>query len=179
MPRLSKLVAQFSSSLIKEDGSRVRGFLKDPPDVRATFDGLFTPRSMLLAPPEEKIKAGDVVIDRHGTQFLCGSWFDSNYRTLLVCKQFVLFEAPVRLAWSRPTFTYEPLTKQRRSGPDMDLGMITAMKESLSRVTDGVDVTETRYRVIVGQPIQLEDNLDKKRVTRVEQTLGLYYGETF
>ena len=175
---LSDIVAAFSAPLVTGRGTNIVGQFRAPQNVRATFDGLFTPRSMLLVPPGQDIIAGDTVTDADGNSFLCGTWPVDRFLGRVVAQVFVVFDAPLALTWGRPITTPDLVSGLNRLTGTKNLGTIQGLKETIGKAKDETNVSVSMYRVMTGSPIQLDDYVDGSRVTRLVPTLGLYYAET-
>jgi hypothetical protein len=164
MPSLSGVVTRFSQKLYKSDGTIIYGYYRPPQNVRASFDGLFTPRSMLACAPTQDVNVGDCLGDGLGNYFLLGTWATSTYLGGLVAQQFVLFDAPEIFIWQRAVTTIEPVSGLQVMQAPRLMGKLRGLKEPLAKVKDGMDV-------------QLNDMIDGYRVQKVENVVGLSYAE--
>ena len=178
MPDLSRIVQQFGATLTKQDGSTIIGTLKPAQDVRATFHGVFAPRSMLIVSANQNVQEGDAVTDPEGNTYLCGAWGNSFFWGSIVALRFVLYYAPHVLAWQRNVTTIEPVSGLATATGLRTLGAVPALKEPLAQVKDAGGSKVQSYRLMVAVPLMLEDWLDGQRVQRVENAGGLYYAET-
>ena len=150
---------------------------RKPPTSGSRYDAEFIPRHSLLVSPSENIPVGTVIFDKTGNRFLCMPWATEHYRGQPLVTHMVLFEVTQDLLWVRPTDTVEPISGLAQPGEDEVLGIVPAAVDPFRRKTDALHIEQEIYKVMCVAPILVGDFLDKKRVRRVETSLGVTYAQ--
>lgn len=179
MPEISALALALGTRFIKPSGAVFRGVLRAPPSGGASYDAGYTPRRSLVVARDTNLKAGEVITDTSGTRYLCAAWASDGVMGVQATRSFILFAITGYERWSRPVFSTEPISGQRKVERNRDYGMVAVCREFYRSREDGTRVDEEVYRVLTGSPLQIGDLLEERRVQRVEQILGVYSCEAF
>jgi len=136
------------------------------------------PRHVLRTVYPTALKIGMVIESLQGSKFIVGDNGPSeNWRGTLF-QSFRLFEPTGRYSWKRRTRIVDPITKAERDGPLETLGTIWAAIEALEREVNDSRLRQSfeQNRFITGAPVQSDDLIDNRPITKVDKQLGLQIG---
>lgn len=163
-----------------ENGSGwVKGLLSDTEQESQPTYVFIQPRHVFRTPFPTPLKAGMVIRSRSGEVYIVGENGPSEHRDGTIWQSFRLFEATKRVAWARRGTTVDAITTLKRDKlvPD-PLGMIWVALEPFDReaVDREIRFSFEQHRVIAGVPLQAQDLIDNRPITKVDKQLGVYIG---
>lgn len=136
------------------------------------------PRHVLRTPFPTALKAGMVIQSPGGSPFIVGENGPSEQREGTLWDSFRLFEPTGRYMLSRRTKVMDPIAKQYKEGPVVNIGLIWAAMEPLDREQSDREmrVNFEQSRFITGSVVANGDLIDNRVVTKVDRQLGLAIG---
>lgn len=136
------------------------------------------PRHVLRATFPTAIKLGMVLRSASGSPFIVGANGPSETYRGTLWQSFRLFEPTGRYDWVRRTRIPDPITRQDREGPTLDMGQIYVAIEPLDRLAFDRELRSNfeQTRFITGAPVLIDDLVDNRAVTKVDVQLGLSIG---
>lgn len=177
MPSLSRPNDRFSINFeIIENGSGTfRGIITEPGQGDVPTYQFNLPRRLLRVTSHLPITAGMVVKDLGGTVFVLANHGASESRDEELFRNFRMFEAPKKYTWQTRGKETDVVTKlQRDTGlidqPDI-WGCYEPTPESFDR---GLRTSVETGRFITNKQINRDDMVDGRKVTRVDDQLGIY-----
>ena len=180
MVSLKTVTKRFEIQFTVVEGGRgiVRGVLSET-DQNAQPSYIFVqPRHVLRSTFPTAIKPGMVIKSPSGAPFIVGANGPSETMDGTLWQSFRLFEPTGRYEWTRRGKVIDPITRQEREGETISLGKIWVAVESMDReVFDrGLRASFEQARFITGAPVQSDDLIDNRAITKVDKQLGVYIG---
>jgi hypothetical protein len=164
---------QFSVVLRTESGNKFHGEFGDPnayPRPRKDVQNL--PHRALVTHRHSETKEGDLVRFKGVKYLLCGQ------HTLTTTKRYLAIEINKVVRWTRNISDTDPVTGMARSA-----ATTTVMNEELE-VTyeprssiEEENFQQSKDRIFTASEIRLDDEIDGKKVERVDNLFGIYMAE--
>lgn len=173
MPSLQKANNRFLTQLqVVEGGSGFfPGTVVEPAQGALPAYQFTNGRRILRTNPGCPVKAGMVIKTKGGAIFIVGNLGDDDE----VFQSFRLFETTGRYAWQSRGKSIDPVTKLPQDTGNVDKGLIWGVYEPASQ-----EVFERQMHLsmesgnfVTNAPVQRDDIIDGKRVTRVDNVLGI------
>lgn len=162
MPELSHALF---SVMRRVDGARFNGHLTSSTTVSTRERA---PYRILLVRKPNFIKAGDTILTRGSEVVILMEHPDdydwaSSYKAVYALDQ---------LPWSRETFIIDPVSKVQKSSGSVSLGTLYVNFDTAEEIKfEGF--TDTKYRFITGQDVQVGDKVGEYFVKRIATALGV------
>ncbi len=173
MPSLRKVNDRFMTRLeVIQNGSGFFQGIVDEPSQGTIPSYQFTNgRRILRLNPGTPIKPGMVIKTKGGDIFITGNLGDDDD----VFTSFRLFETTGRYKWETRGKSIDPVTKLPQDTGLINKGLIWGVYEPVSQeVFDRqLHMNMETGNFITNQNIQRDDIIDGKRVTRVDNVLGV------
>lgn len=164
---------------IVEGGSGFfRGELTETDQKQIPVYAFVNPRHVLRTRGTVALQSGMVIRSPAGLHYIVGDNGPSERPEGEIWQSYRLFEATRQVTWERRTKVIDPVTKLPRDTGRTDMGLIWAAVEPLDREVSDFRMSASfeQSRVITGQPIQQDDLVDGRKVTRAESVLGCTIG---
>lgn len=164
---------------ILEGGSGViRGQIAEADQGQIPSFQFIPARQILRTDTKTALKLAMVIRSPAGVTYLVGENGPSEQAEGTLWQSWRLFEATGRYQWQRRNKTIDPVTELPRDSGYQDMGLIWAAIEPLDREVGDFRMSTTfePARVITGKPIQHDDLIDGRKVTRADQILGVRIG---
>lgn len=179
MDMLSKVGRRFyhKFEVIENGRGWVTGLLSDTEQESQPTYVFIQPRHVFRTPMPTALKAGMVIRSKSGEVYIVGENGPSEHRYGTIWQSFRLFEATARVSWARRGKVTDPITTLERDKQIPDpLGMIWVAYEPFDReaVDREMRFSFEQHRVIAGVPLQAEDLIDNRPITKVDKQLGVY-----
>lgn len=165
-------------SVIEGGQGLVKGVLSET-DQNSQPSYIFVqPRHVLRTLLPTAIRNGMVLRSPSGSIFIVGANGPSETWRGTLWQSFRLFEPTGQVLWQRRKKILDPITKREKDDGLETLGMIWVAIEPIDR--EAYDVTlrtsfeQTRF--ITGAPVQSDDLVDNRAITKVDKQLGLSIG---
>lgn len=180
MVSLNTVGARFEIPFRVVEGGKglVKGILSET-DQNAQPSYIFVqPRHVLRTTLPSAIKLGMVLRSASGANFIVGANGPSETYRGTIWQSFRLFEPTGQYDWVRRSKLEDPITKQPREGPPIPMGKIWVAIEPLDREAFDRSLRSSfeQTRFITGAPIESDDLVDNRAVTKVDKQLGLSIG---
>lgn len=177
MTLLSSADARFASQLtVLEGGSGLfKGIITEPSQGEAPAYQFNNPRRILRVRDGVPVKTGMVIQSQDGAIFMVAEHGASSKQGDILFRSFRLFEADRRFSWQTRQSTIDPVTRLPRdiglSDPVMIYGAYEPAPERFDRQ---VRASFETARFITNRKVGLNDMVDDKKVSRVDEQLGIY-----
>lgn len=136
------------------------------------------PRHVFRTSFPTAVRNGMVLRSPSGSLFIVGANGPSETYRGSIWQSFRLFEPTAKVLWQRRKKRIDPVTKREREDGLELMGEIWVAIEPIDR--EAFDVTlrtsfeQTRF--ITGAPVQSDDLVDNRAITKVDKQLGLSIG---
>ncbi|MDH7796428.1 MULTISPECIES: hypothetical protein [unclassified Beijerinckia] len=140
-------------------------------DGAANTTTFLEPRFVLHTKPKERVSVGQTFTDAQKRTFLLAQ----HDQRADLRRSFRLFQMTAKVAWGRMSEVTDLITGLKKGEKVDPLGNIWVSfelygREEVDRVLHiGID----RVRVVTGAPVQLNDYVDGKRVSRLTKVFGV------
>lgn len=165
--------------VVVEGGSGiVHGEMTETDQKQIPVYAFVNPRHILRTPIQTALRAGMVVRSPAGGHFIVGNNGPSEQPEGALWQSWRLFEATGQFSWSRRVKYVDPVTELEREHGSEDMGMIWAAMEPLDREVSDFRMSASfeQMRLITGRPVEHDDIVAGRKVTRSEQVLGVRIG---
>lgn len=181
MASLRHVAARFETLFNVIDGGSgvVRGELTETEQNSQPSYVFVAPRHVLRTRFPTAVKPGMVIRTPAGDVFIIGDNGPSETRFGTIWQSFRLFEATGQYAWTRRGKVIDAITKlEKDTNVPIDMGLIWAAMEPLDRQQTDREIHYNfgQARVITGAPIQPNDLVDNRAVSKLDKQLGLSIG---
>jgi hypothetical protein len=180
MASLTKVGRRFEVPFaIVEGGSGIiHGVMSEADQKQIPVYAFVNPRHVLRTPTATALKAGMVIRTPAGAVFVVGDNGPSEQREGTIWQSWRLFEATGKYKWQRRNKIVDPVTELERDDGYIDMGDIWCALEPMDREVSDFRMSASfeQSRLISGRPIQHDDLIDGRKVTRAEHTLGVIIG---
>lgn len=165
--------SRFHRWLTTSTGKRFRGSIAHIGTSGTTSSSFVETRTTLNVLPNEPVAAGELIWDGN-RRFLVGT---HDYR--LGKRVHKLFELTTALSWTRPQGAPDAVTGLEKSSTPTNLGPLWCVMEIYGRqeVDRAMHNAIERTRIITGDAIQLNDEIDGRLVRRIYQIYGVTVAE--
>lgn len=173
MPSLRKVNDRFLTriEIIDKGSGFFHGIIDEPSQGTIPSYQFTNGRRILRMNPGVPVKASMVIKTKNGATFITGNLGDDDD----VFKSFRLFEATGKYHWQTRGKTIDPVTNLPEDTGLVDKGLIWGVYEPASQ-----EVFDRQLRLdmetgnfITNASIKRDDVIDGKRVTRVDNVLGV------
>ncbi|MGN6820277.1 MAG: hypothetical protein ACTHJR_16560 [Sphingomonas sp.] len=136
------------------------------------------PRHVLRTDFPTGLRSGMVVRAPGGQVFICGDNGPSETHEGTIWQSFRLFEPTGKYLWQRRMKVIDPITRLPMDDSLQTLGTIYAAIEPIDREAFDrqIRVNFEQVRFITGSPVQDDDLIDNRAITKVDKQLGCYIG---
>lgn len=181
MASLNHVAARFETLFTVIDGGSgvIRGELTETEQNSQPSYVFVAPRHVLRTRFPSPVKPGMVIRTPAGDVFIIGDNGPSETRFGTIWNSFRLFEATGQYAWKRRQKVIDAITKlEKDTNVDTPLGLIWAALEPLDRLATDREIHYSfgQARIITGAPIQPNDIVDNRVVSKLDKQLGLSIG---
>ena len=172
MPSLRDVKHRFGTLLtVIEGGSGTfTGVISETTQGNSAPASMASPRRVLRVGIDVPVKAGMVIRNPIGTSFMVATDGDSgdNFRS------FKLFEAPQQFTWSKRGKKIDPITNLQTDAGLLPQPLIWGAYEPGQETFDRqLHMSIESGRLLTTAPVQRDEMVDGKRVSRVDRLLGL------
>lgn len=178
MPSLSAVDTRFLSTFIIIEGGvgTFQAIINEPGQGEVPSFQFNLPRRLMRLGVGVPVEAGMVVRDQFGAVFMLGKHGASESRGKVLFKNFRLFEATDQFTWRGRGKEIDPTTRLERDAGEISKGMIWGVYEPETREAFDRQMRSNfeTGRLITNRQVLLDDLIDDKKVTRVDEQLGLY-----
>jgi hypothetical protein len=180
MASLSKINSRFEIPLtVVEGGSGIiMGVVTEADQKQLPVNVFINPRHVLRTSAVTAVKPGMVLRTPAGSHYIVGYNGPSDQPEGTIWQSWRLFEATDQLKWERRTKVTDTVTQLDRDGPLEDLGMIWVAVEMLARQLTDFRTSQNfeQSQIITGRPVQTDDLLGGRKVTRAVIAMGITVG---
>jgi hypothetical protein len=173
MPSLQKADDRFMHHMtIIEGGSgKFKAIIDEPVQGSIPAYQFTTARRVLRVNPGTPVKSGQVIQTKNNTIFMLGDLGQSES----IFDSYRLIEITGRYTWQRRGKTFDLVTQLEQDTGLLPVGMLWGSYEpgTLEAFDRQVRASFETARFITNQPVKLDDIVAGKRVTRVDDQLGL------
>jgi hypothetical protein len=180
MASLSKVGRRFEVPFtVVEGGSGVvHGVMSETDQKQIPVYAFVNSRHVLRTKVKTALKPGMVLRTPSGSHFIVGNNGPSEQAEGTIWISWRLFEATQQVQWKRRVKVVDTVTQLERDDGYTDPVAIWAAVEPLDREVGDFRMSASfeQSRIITGQPLQHDDLIDDRKVTRAERTLGIIIG---
>lgn len=177
MPSLSRVDTRFQTtfSIIEGGSGSFRGVITEPGQGEVPSYQFNLPRRLLRVPESLPLTSGQVVQDSIGTTFMLGEHGASEVRGEVLFRNFRMFQATGQFSWQKRKKKIDLVTRLETDDgladqPDV-WGVYEPSPEMFDRaLRSGFEVG----RFITNRAVARDDMVDSRKVSRVDQQLGVY-----
>lgn len=176
MPSLQRADDRFGTPLTVVDGGsgRITGVVSEPGQGEVPSYQFNLPRRLLRVDIRSPLKAGMVVKSREGTIWMIGSHGDAETYDGTLFRTFRMFEATQKFKWEKRGKAIDPVTRLPKDTGLVAQPEIWGVYEPSPEMFDRqMRTTFEGGRFITNAPIERDDVVDGKKVSRVDIQLGL------
>lgn len=170
MSRLRRTSERFQSPIKIIGGPRTVGVIHLPSDTTDPGIEFAYPKMALRVGRRSIVKPGQVVETDAGYFLL------AHHSATLDYKTFYMLQCDRQVAWTRPVSTVDPITKlETTGGAPQPLGEIWVMWERNRREYADLPIRFNQETTLsaTGSAVAIGDMLDGRKVTRVNEALGI------
>jgi hypothetical protein len=176
MPLLSSTDSRFTTTFtIIEGGSgSFRGIITEPGQGEVPSFQFNLPRRLLRVSPDLALTTAMVVRDQAGAVYMLGKHGSAHMGDEVLFRNFRLFEASKQFSWQSRGSTIDPVTRLKRdTALTAAVPIWGAYEPGLERFDRGMQSAFELGRFITNRTIGRDDIVDGRKVTRVDEQLGL------
>lgn len=167
---ISNVHAAFSEKLRVRGGGAIRGQIAGFSET-ARSDGI--PDRLLKVSKRSTASAGQVVITSDGVTYLLAQHHTSHSAGAMF-RTFRMIRVDEELDWSRTGSILDPVTgMSRSSGGVQSLGTVLAAVDPMKLEGEARMKPESRVRIMVGDDVQIGDQLGDYQVLFVDNSMGI------
>lgn len=177
MPSLSATNRRFKTRFeVLEGGSGFfHGVINEPGQGEVPSYQFNLPRRLLRVDAKLPVSDGMVIQDQEGTTFMVGKHGSSESRGGVLFRSFRLFEATKQFTWQKREKAIDPITMLPRDVGMVDQTPLWGCYEPSPEMFDrAVRSSFEGGRFITNRLIERDDIVDGRKVTRVDEQLGVY-----
>lgn len=170
MSRLSRTSKRFESPIKIVGGPRTVGVIHLPSDLTDPGIEFAYPKMALRVGRHSIVRPGHVIETESGYFLLASHTSTFEYRTLY------MLQCDRQVRWTQPVTTIDPVSGLRTSGgPPQDRGDIWVLWERNRREYADLPIRFNQETTLsaTGSQVEIGDMLDGRKVTRVNQALGI------
>jgi hypothetical protein len=176
MPSLQRANGRFQTlfSVLEGGSGQFHGQITEPNQGEVPSSVFTLPRRLLRVDVNAPVKAGMVIRDPEGTVFMTGNHGDSQTGHGVAFRSFRLFEASQQFSWQKRGKKIDPVTRLERDTGLVDQPPVWGAYEPSPEMFDKQLRTSMEMgRFITNADVKLDDMIDNRKVSRVDQMLGL------
>lgn len=159
------------------DGKHFYGRISQLQDSVRQENAFYIPRRILSVHPSCHVKEGDVVFNREGRAMLLG-WNGDLEHHGTYARTYKLYDLDRELSWKRMVVQIDPVTKLTKTESEVELGPLLCSLELDGQVSDTLQISQTVYRLLCAEDVQVGDTIDDHLVVRrVEKLTGVVVAE--
>lgn len=177
MPSLSAVNRRFTTRFeIVEGGSGYfNAVINEPGQGEVPAYQFNLPRRLLRVEDGIPVNTGMVIRDPEGTVYMLGKHGSSESRGKTLFRSFRMFEANAQYTWEKRSKEVDPITKLQKDTGLVVHAMIWGCYEPSPEVFDrAVRTNFETGRFITNRLVDRDDVIDGRKVTRVDEQLGIY-----
>lgn len=177
MTLLSKADARFASPFeVIEGGSGIfRGLISDPGEGGVPAFQFNLPRRLLRVQPEVPVKPGMLLRGPGQIHYIVAEHASASRSGEVLFKNFRLFEVTGKYDWKGRGKTLDPVTRLPRDSGLVAKGLLWGVYEPNAEVFDrAIRVQFETARFLTNRKVDLDDEIDGRKVTRCDAQLGIY-----
>ena len=170
MTRLNRSSTRLETPVRVVGGPRTVGVIQLPSDTSDPGIEFAYPKMSIRVGRRSLLRAGMIIQSESGHHLLADHSVTADYKT------FYMLECDRQVAWTRPAGAVDPISKLKTTGgPPAALGQIWVLWERNRREYADLPIRFNQETTLsaTGDDVQIGDMLDGRKVTRVNESLGI------